>query len=119
MDVEVIECTYLDIAGLRTVIDAPEHHARRVAGCWRSAMCAHELAAAEVRADRSLAASPDRSDAVVQAHGATPGQVTLAWVLKRRQVMLPIPSTSKVTHLEENVGAAAVALSDHEFRCST
>ena len=47
--------------------------------------------------------------------GATPAQVALAWVLKRSPVMLPIPGTSKVKHLEENVGAAAIALSADDF----
>lgn len=46
--------------------------------------------------------------------GATPGQVALAWVLRRSPVMLPIPGTGSVAHLEENVAAAAIALSDAE-----
>ena len=46
---------------------------------------------------------------------ATPGQVALAWVLRRSAVMLPIPGTGKVAHLEENVGAAAIKLTDDEF----
>ncbi len=54
-------------------------------------------------------------DAVARAHGATPGQVALAWVLRRSPVMLPIPGTSKVAHLEENVAAAAITLSDEQF----
>ena len=45
-----------------------------------------------------------------------PGQVALAWVLRRSPAILPIPGTSKVTHLEENVGAASMELSDEEFR---
>jgi aryl-alcohol dehydrogenase-like predicted oxidoreductase len=53
--------------------------------------------------------------ATAQAHGATPGQVALAWLLKRSPVMLPIPGTSKVAHLEENVAAAGLTLSDAEF----
>ena len=47
--------------------------------------------------------------------GATPSQLALAWVLKRSAVMLPIPGTGKVSHLEENVAAAAIALSDTDF----
>ncbi len=47
--------------------------------------------------------------------GVTPGQLALAWVLKRSPVMLPISGTSKVAHLEENVAAAAIHLSDEEF----
>ncbi len=55
-------------------------------------------------------------DQVAQRHGATPGQVALAWVLRRSPVMLPIPGTGKVNHLEENVGAASVQLSDEDFQ---
>ena len=43
---------------------------------------------------------------------ATPAQVALAWLLRRSPVMLPIPGTSKVKHLEENMGAAAIELSE-------
>ncbi len=46
---------------------------------------------------------------------ATPGQIALAWLLKRSPVMLPIPGTGKVKHLEENTAAASVELSDEEF----
>jgi pyridoxine 4-dehydrogenase len=48
-------------------------------------------------------------------HGATPAQVALAWLLRRSPVMLPIPGTSSVAHLEENVAAAALRLDDEEF----
>ncbi len=48
-------------------------------------------------------------------HDATPSQLALAWLLKRSPVMLPIPGTSKVAHLEENVAAAEIELSDEEF----
>lgn len=54
-------------------------------------------------------------DDVAKAHGATPSQIALAWVLKRSPVMLPIPGTSKVKHLEENVAAVNIKLSDEEF----
>jgi aryl-alcohol dehydrogenase-like predicted oxidoreductase len=54
-------------------------------------------------------------DAVARAHGATQSQVALAWVLKRSPVMLPIPGTSQVKHLEENVAAAGMVLSDADF----
>jgi aryl-alcohol dehydrogenase-like predicted oxidoreductase len=47
--------------------------------------------------------------------GATPGQIALAWLLHRSAVILPIPGTSKVAHLEENVAAAAVTLSDEDL----
>lgn len=54
-------------------------------------------------------------DAIAQAHGASPSQVALAWVLRRSPVMLPIPGTGKVSHLEQNVAAVDIALSDEEF----
>ena len=47
--------------------------------------------------------------------GATPSQLALAWLLKRSPVMLPIPGTSSVGHLEENVAAAQVSLSQQDF----
>lgn len=52
---------------------------------------------------------------MAEAKGATPSQIALAWLLKRSPVMLPIPGTSSVAHLEENVAAAALKLSDKEF----
>ena len=48
-------------------------------------------------------------------HGATPSQLALAWLLRRSPVILPIPGTSTVAHLEENIAAAAIELSDAEF----
>jgi aryl-alcohol dehydrogenase-like predicted oxidoreductase len=54
-------------------------------------------------------------DAIAKAHKATPGQIALAWLLKRSPVILPIPGTSQVAHLEENVAAAEIELSDAEF----
>lgn len=54
-------------------------------------------------------------DATAQRHGATPAQLALAWLLRRSPVMLPIPGTSSVAHVEENIAAAAVELSDDEF----
>ena len=51
----------------------------------------------------------------VKRHRATPGQIALAWLLKRSPVMLPIPGTSKVAHLEENVAAVDLRLSDDEY----
>ena len=52
-------------------------------------------------------------------HGATPGQVALAWLLRRSPLMLPIPGTSRVAHLEENVAAASLRLTDDEFAALT
>jgi pyridoxine 4-dehydrogenase len=48
--------------------------------------------------------------------GATASQVALAWLLKRSPVMLPIPGTGSVKHLEENVAAASLTLGDDDFR---
>ena len=62
-----------------------------------------------------LAKSGSILDTVAKAHNATPSQIALAWVLKRSPVMLPIPGTSKVAHLEENVAAVNIQLSDAEF----
>jgi pyridoxine 4-dehydrogenase len=47
--------------------------------------------------------------------GATPSQLALAWLLRRSPVMLPIPGTSSVTHLEENLAAAVLQLTDRQF----
>jgi pyridoxine 4-dehydrogenase len=55
-------------------------------------------------------------DKIAKGHKATPGQMALAWLLKRSAVMLPIPGTSSVAHLEENVAAAALTLTDEEFK---
>ncbi len=54
-------------------------------------------------------------DQVAKAHHATVAQLALAWLLKRSPVMLPIPGTSSIAHLEENVAARDVTLSDEEF----
>jgi pyridoxine 4-dehydrogenase len=48
-------------------------------------------------------------------HHAKPAQIALAWLLQRSKVMLPIPGTSKVKHLEENMEAQKIRLSDEEF----
>lgn len=53
---------------------------------------------------------------IAQAHQNTPMQVALAWLLKRSPIMLPIPGTSSIEHLEENVRAASLRLSDDEYR---
>ncbi len=63
----------------------------------------------------SLLTSDSLLTKIAKAHGAAPSQVALAWTLKRSPVMLPIPGTSKVAHLEENVGAADIVLTDEEF----
>jgi len=52
-------------------------------------------------------------------HGATASQLALAWLLRRSPVMLPIPGTSSVEHLEQNTAAASITLSDDEFESLT
>jgi pyridoxine 4-dehydrogenase len=54
-------------------------------------------------------------DRIARARGATTGQVALAWLLQRSPVILPIPGTLQVAHLEENVAAAGLSLSPEEF----
>jgi pyridoxine 4-dehydrogenase len=54
-------------------------------------------------------------ETIAQKHRAVPGQIALAWLLKRSPVMLPIPGTSKASHLEENVAAVNIELSAEEF----
>ncbi|MFG1757612.1 aldo/keto reductase [Micromonospora echinofusca] len=54
-------------------------------------------------------------DEISTGHGATPAQLALAWLLRRSPVVLPIPGTSSVAHLEENVAAAEVRLTDDEY----
>jgi pyridoxine 4-dehydrogenase len=49
-------------------------------------------------------------------HQKTPKQVALAWLLRRAPVTLLIPGTSSIQHLEENVGAASLQLTDEEYR---
>jgi pyridoxine 4-dehydrogenase len=54
-------------------------------------------------------------DRIAQAHRASPTQVALAWLLKRSRIMLPIPGTSSVEHLEQNVSAGSLRLSEGEY----
>jgi len=54
-------------------------------------------------------------DQAASRHGVTQSQIALAWLLHRSPVMLPIPGTSSVAHLEENVAAAAIRLTAEEF----
>ena len=53
---------------------------------------------------------------IAERHHATPAQIALAWLLHRSPAMLPIPGTSSIAHLEENLGAASIRLSAEEFR---
>ena len=54
-------------------------------------------------------------EVIAKRHKVGTSEIALAWLLKRSPVMLPIPGTSKVSHLEENVAAAEIKLSDDEF----
>src|ERR671922_154871 len=64
---------------------------------------------------RELATATGRLADVARARGATCAQVALAWLLRRSPVMAPIPGTSSVEHLEEDIAATGVELSDAEF----
>ena len=63
----------------------------------------------------ALTESGGALDKVAKRHGATPSQIALAWALKRSPAMLPIPGTSKLAHLRENVAAAGIKLSENDL----
>jgi aryl-alcohol dehydrogenase-like predicted oxidoreductase len=63
-----------------------------------------------------LARPGGKLDAAAKKHGATVSQLSLAWLLHHSPVMLPIPGTSSVEHLEQNIAAADVKLSDAEWK---
>ncbi len=67
-------------------------------------------------ASGKLAKPGGKLDAAAKAHGATVSQLSLAWLLHHSPVMLPIPGTSSVAHLEENIAAAGVKLSNAEWK---
>ena len=67
-------------------------------------------------ASGKLAQPGGKLDTLAKQHGATVGQLSLAWLLHRSPVMLPIPGTTSVAHLEENLKAAQVKLSDTEWK---
>jgi pyridoxine 4-dehydrogenase len=62
-----------------------------------------------------LAAPGGPLDRIAEEQGASPSQLALAWLLRRSPVMLPIPGTSSVAHLEDNLAAAGLELSDEQF----
>jgi aryl-alcohol dehydrogenase-like predicted oxidoreductase len=66
-----------------------------------------------------LAAPGSPLAAIAERHGATPGQIALAWLLHRSPALLPIPGTSQIAHFEENLAASAIRLGDDEFRSLT
>jgi pyridoxine 4-dehydrogenase len=63
----------------------------------------------------ALAAPGSVLDAAAKRHEVTPAQLALAWLLHVSPVILPIPGTSKVAHLEENLAAASIALTESEI----
>jgi aryl-alcohol dehydrogenase-like predicted oxidoreductase len=63
----------------------------------------------------SLAGQGGPLDELAEKKGATPSQLALAWLLKRSPVMLPIPGTSTVAHLDDNMHGAEIELTDAEF----
>ena len=63
-----------------------------------------------------LAQPGGKLDTIAKRHGATVAQLSIAWLLYRSPVMLPIPGTSSVAHLEENLKAATISLSDAELK---
>ena len=67
------------------------------------------------RAARDMMKGESAIARIARHHGASPAQIALAWLLRRARVVLPIPGTSARRHLEENVAAAHIALSDEEF----
>jgi aryl-alcohol dehydrogenase-like predicted oxidoreductase len=66
-----------------------------------------------------LAAPGGPLDASAKKHDSSPSQLALAWVLRRSPVILPIPGTSSIAHLEDNLAAAAIELTDAEFKALT
>jgi pyridoxine 4-dehydrogenase len=60
-------------------------------------------------------ASVEALHQIARRHHATPHQIAIVWLLKRSRVMLPIPGTASLKHLEENVASATIQLSDEEF----
>jgi pyridoxine 4-dehydrogenase len=67
---------------------------------------------------RSSAAG-DVIQSVARAHSATVHQIALAWLLRRSRTMVPIPGTTSIRHLEENIAAGAIALTDDEYAALT
>src|SRR5581483_1523932 len=63
-----------------------------------------------------LAAAGGPLDSAAKQHGATVAQLSIAWLLHRSKVILPIPGTSSVAHLEQNVASAGLKLSDDEWK---
>ncbi|HEX7124998.1 MAG TPA: aldo/keto reductase [Thermodesulfobacteriota bacterium] len=76
----------------------------------------YPLGAGSLEKEARDRAAHERLEAAARRRGATPIQAALAWLLARSPVVLPIPGTSSVAHLEENVAAAAIELDDDDLR---
>jgi pyridoxine 4-dehydrogenase len=111
---EIEQCrTIADVVSVQNLYNlADRHHEDVVDYC-----AANDLAFIPwfPLATGKLAGTGGVLDAAAKHHGVSAAQLALAWVLQRSPVMLPIPGTSKVAHLEENVQAAAVELDAAEF----
>jgi aryl-alcohol dehydrogenase-like predicted oxidoreductase len=66
--------------------------------------------------DGGLASAEGPLELVARRHNATPSQVAIAWLLRRSPIMVPIPGTGRIDHLEENAAAAELTLSDEDVR---
>ncbi|NML53645.1 oxidoreductase [Streptomyces sp. R302] len=82
------------------------------------------LAMGQLASDRAVpAGAPEAADAdrspAREDHGATPAQLALAWLLRHSPALLPIPGTSSVRHLEENMASAAIRLSEQTYQSVT
>jgi len=64
----------------------------------------------------SLAKSGNSLEAEVKRHNCNPVQLALAWLLQKSPVMLPIPGTANIAHLEQNMAAAKIQLSPEEWK---
>ena len=81
----------------------------------RWSTCASRRTSRSFRGRRSRASTAAGRRAVAERHRVTPRQVALAWLLARSPVVLPIPGTGSVAHLEENIAAAGLQLDPDEF----
>lgn len=90
---------------------------------WGSRLIPRRAITSARRSARALTADGEQDqlqrklplEEIAAGHDATTGQIALAWLLMRSSVLLPIPGTSSVGHLEENVAAADLRLSREEF----
>jgi aryl-alcohol dehydrogenase-like predicted oxidoreductase len=62
-----------------------------------------------------LAEKGGKLDQIAARHDATPAQIAIAWLIKRSPVILPIPGTANISHLEDNIAASAIDLDDEEL----